>query len=135
MPPPDHERRLEASVSTPIASVELGEICGDATMVTLEDALAPPEPAHAVSEALPGASWASGGTAAATPDDHSVRVRDLRLRFGAPEIYAAQCVCGWTGDEHRGRTGERLARRDGRAHAEAERLALHARKPGRHALS
>jgi hypothetical protein len=85
-----------------------------------------------MSETLP----VSGEPAARlTPEDHTVRVRDLRLRFGAPEIYAAQCACGWTGDEHRGRGGERLARRDGRAHTEAERLAFHARKPLRPAVS
>ena len=83
-----------------------------------------------MSETLPSASSAPREPLGApTADDHTVGVRDLRLRFGAPEIYAAQCTCGWTGDEHRGRGGERLARRDGRAHAEAERLALHARKP------
>jgi hypothetical protein len=64
------------------------------------------------------------------PQEHRLRIRDLRLRFGAPEMYGAQCTCGWTGQEHRGSTGERLARRDGRRHEETERAARHPARPG-----
>jgi hypothetical protein len=62
--------------------------------------------------------------------EHLVKIRDLRLRVDAPEMYAAQCSCGWRGEEHRGHAGERLSRREGRAHAEAERLARYAPRPG-----
>jgi hypothetical protein len=68
--------------------------------------------------------------ASPAPAEHTLKVRDLRLRFGAPEMYVAQCSCGWAGQEHRGTTGERSARRDGRAHAEAERIAFNARGAG-----
>jgi hypothetical protein len=59
--------------------------------------------------------------------EHALKIRDLRLRFGAPEMYVAQCSCGWSGDEHRGTTGERSARQEGRKHGEAERLARNAK--------
>jgi hypothetical protein len=64
------------------------------------------------------------------PAEHLMRIRDLRLRVDAPEIYAAQCSCGWRGEEHRGRVGERLARQEGREHTERERLARYAPRPG-----
>jgi hypothetical protein len=51
---------------------------------------------------------------------HEIKVRDLRLRYGAPEVYAAQCSCGWIGEERRGRTGERNAQWDGRHHVDHE---------------
>ena len=47
---------------------------------------------------------------------HSIRVRDLRLRFGEPERYAAECACGWRGEERMGHAAERTARRDGTEH-------------------
>jgi hypothetical protein len=59
--------------------------------------------------------------------EHSIRVRDLRLRFGAPEVFAAQCLCGWMGEERRGRTGERTALLDGTRHVESERPARNPR--------
>jgi hypothetical protein len=49
-------------------------------------------------------------------DQHAIRIRDLRLRIGAPDVYAAHCSCGWMGDERRGRAGMRAAVKDGRAH-------------------
>jgi hypothetical protein len=53
--------------------------------------------------------------------EHSIRIRDLRLRFGAPEVFAAQCSCGWMGEERRGGiTGEIRATWDGRRHVERE---------------
>jgi hypothetical protein len=60
--------------------------------------------------------------------EHEIRIRDVRLRFDAPEVFAAQCSCGWRGEERRGRAGERTALQDGRRHVELE----HA-KPRRHA--
>jgi hypothetical protein len=51
---------------------------------------------------------------------HETTIRDLRLRFGAPEVFAAQCSCGWRGAERRGRAGERTALQDGRHHVDRE---------------
>ena len=48
--------------------------------------------------------------------EHGIRIKDLRLRVGAPDVYAAHCSCGWMGDERRGQVGMRAAVRDGRAH-------------------
>jgi hypothetical protein len=56
---------------------------------------------------------------------HTIKLRDLRRRFGEPEAYAAQCSCGWAGDARHGETAEREARRDGRRHEELERDAAH----------
>jgi hypothetical protein len=41
--------------------------------------------------------------------EHSISVRDMRVRFGDPELYVAHCRCGWMGLEKAGRTGERDA--------------------------
>jgi hypothetical protein len=60
--------------------------------------------------------------------EHSIRIRDLRLRYTAPEVYAAQCSCGWKGEERRGRIGERTAVLDGARHRERERPARNPRK-------
>ena len=60
------------------------------------------------------------GIASFRPGQHSIQVRDLRLRFGDPEAYAAQCSCGWLGET---RAAERPARRDGTQHVDRERLA------------
>jgi anti-sigma B factor antagonist len=55
--------------------------------------------------------------------DHSIRIRDLRLRFGGTESYAAECSCGWTGDAHtRWQTAAREARRDGAVHVDQHRV-------------
>jgi hypothetical protein len=51
---------------------------------------------------------------------HATRVRDLRMRFGDPETYVAECACGWISDPQTGRFAERAARREGRAHEEVE---------------
>jgi hypothetical protein len=67
-------------------------------------------------------------------NEHSIRVRDLRLRYGAPEVFGAQCTCGWVGEERRGQTGERTAHWDGRHHADRERLALPSRAESRSSL-
>jgi anti-anti-sigma factor len=54
---------------------------------------------------------------------HSIRIRDLRLRFGDSETYAAECSCGWTGDSRtRWQTAAREARRDGAVHVEEHRV-------------
>jgi len=30
---------------------------------------------------------------------HTIQIRDPRLRFGEPEVYVAECSCGWRGEE------------------------------------
>jgi hypothetical protein len=52
---------------------------------------------------------------------HSVRVRDLRARFGEAEAFAAECSCGWSGERREGLTAAREARRDGRTHSDSMR--------------
>jgi anti-sigma B factor antagonist len=55
--------------------------------------------------------------------EHSIRIRDLRLKFGDTESYAAECSCGWTGGTHTDwQTGAREARRDGAVHVDEHRL-------------
>lgn len=55
--------------------------------------------------------------------DHSIRIRDLRLRFGDTESYAAECSCGWAGDTHaHWQTAAREARRDGAVHVDEHRV-------------
>jgi anti-anti-sigma factor len=65
----------------------------------------------------------AAGIASFQPAEHSIQVKDRRLRFGDPDACAAQCSCGWSGETHTGRTAGRLARRDGRQHVDEERLA------------
>jgi anti-anti-sigma factor len=54
-------------------------------------------------------------------NEHVINVRDLRQRFGDPEICSAECSCGWTGAAHTGRTAERSARREATLHIDQER--------------
>jgi hypothetical protein len=35
---------------------------------------------------------------------YAIKIRDLRFKYGAPEVFAAQCSCGWTGGERAGST-------------------------------
>jgi anti-sigma B factor antagonist len=49
-------------------------------------------------------------------DGHATAIRDLRQRFGAPEVYAASCSCGWRGEPCRGHAAERTARRTAVVH-------------------
>ena len=56
-------------------------------------------------------------------DRHSIRIRDLRLRFGDPHAHAAECSCGWSGETRTGhQTGARGARRDGAIHVAEQRV-------------
>jgi hypothetical protein len=50
--------------------------------------------------------------------DHTIRLRDLRKRFGEPEAWVAECTCGWHGDAHDGVNADRSAGRDGIRHGE-----------------
>jgi hypothetical protein len=68
-------------------------------------------------------------TNALAADGHTITVKDLRPRFGAPEVFAPSCSCGWRGEEHRGRTAERTAKRDGAIHVDQYRLTHTARAP------
>ena len=54
-------------------------------------------------------------------NEHVIHIRDLRLRFGDPELRAAECSCGWSGEAHAGRTAERSARREATLHVDSER--------------
>jgi anti-anti-sigma factor len=78
-------------------------------------------------ELLPVHETHGAGIASLQPAEHSIQIKDLRERFGDPEVRAAQCSCGWSGETHTGRTAERVARRDGTRHVDEERLALTAR--------
>jgi anti-sigma B factor antagonist len=51
--------------------------------------------------------------------EHTVRVRDLRARFGEPDRFRAECSCGWTGQEQTGVLAMRHARADGTGHTES----------------
>jgi anti-anti-sigma factor len=54
-------------------------------------------------------------------NEHVIHIRDLRQRFGDPEIRSAECSCGWMGGSHTGRTAERSARREATLHVDQER--------------
>jgi hypothetical protein len=58
------------------------------------------------------------GTVRVMVDAHVITIRDLRLRYDAPDVFAAQCSCGWMGDERRGRMGQWRAVVDGDRHRE-----------------
>jgi hypothetical protein len=64
------------------------------------------------------------------PVTHAILVRDLRSRFGDPELYAAECSCGWRGEERRTSNPARAARRDGARHVEGEQGTPAAPRPG-----
>ena len=55
--------------------------------------------------------------------EHAIKVRDLRLRYGAPEVFAAQCSCGWMGGECRGQYAQGNAQLDGARHRDAQQPA------------
>jgi anti-sigma B factor antagonist len=54
---------------------------------------------------------------------HLIQIRDLRRRFGDPEVRAAECTCGWHGEQRTGQqTAAREARRDGAIHVDEQRF-------------
>jgi hypothetical protein len=61
---------------------------------------------------------------------HSVRLRDLRARFGDPDSFAAECSCGWRGMEHTGGLARKHAKADGIEH-EGGRAVRPRMRPGR----
>jgi anti-anti-sigma factor len=62
-----------------------------------------------------------GAIASVRHTEHVINIRDLRLRFGDPDLHAAECSCGWRGESHVGRTAERSARREATLHIDGER--------------
>lgn len=62
-----------------------------------------------------------GAIASVRHTEHVINIRDLRLRFGDPELHAAECSCGWRGEAYTGRTAERSARREATLHIDGER--------------
>jgi anti-anti-sigma factor len=62
-----------------------------------------------------------GAIASVRHTEHVIQIRDLRLRFGDPDLHAAECSCGWRGEAHTGRTAERSARREATLHVDGER--------------
>jgi hypothetical protein len=55
--------------------------------------------------------------------EHAIKIRDLRLRYGAPEVFAANCSCGWLGVEHHGQYAQGAAQLDGARHRGAQQPA------------
>jgi anti-anti-sigma factor len=74
-----------------------------------------------LAEALPLHASRGAAIASVRHNEHVIHIRDLRLRFGDPEVRAAECSCGWTGESHTGRTAERSARREATLHVDQER--------------
>jgi anti-anti-sigma factor len=72
-------------------------------------------------DVLPIHTTRSAAIASVRHNEHVILIRDLRQRFGDPEIRSAQCSCGWTGGSHTGRTAERSARREATLHVDQER--------------
>ena len=67
--------------------------------------------------------------------EHSIRVRDLRLRFGETESSAAECSCGWRGQTRTGsRTAALEARRDGVVHVDEHGARPASRQPRRRSV-
>jgi anti-sigma B factor antagonist len=55
-------------------------------------------------------------------NQHSIRIRDLRLRFGDPHSYMAECACGWSGETYTlHQTARRDAKREGAIHIDEQR--------------
>jgi hypothetical protein len=50
---------------------------------------------------------------------HEITIRDLRARYGDPDVFAAHCSCGWIGEQREGRYGEGAAKRDGALHVDS----------------
>jgi anti-anti-sigma factor len=74
-----------------------------------------------LAEILPIHPTRGAAIASVRHNEHEIHIRDLRQRFGDPEVCAAECSCGWTGEAHTGRTAERSARREATLHVDRER--------------
>jgi len=76
-----------------------------------------------LADMLPIHGTRSAAIASVRHNEHVINIRDLRERFGDPELCSPECSCGWTGGSHTGRTAERSARREATLHIdEARRL-------------
>jgi anti-anti-sigma factor len=76
-----------------------------------------------LADVLPIHGTRSAAIASVRHNEHVIHVRDLRERFGDPELCSPECSCGWVGGSHSGRTAERSARREATLHIdEARRL-------------
>jgi anti-anti-sigma factor len=74
-----------------------------------------------LADALPVHTTRGAAIASVRHNEHVIHIRDLRLRFGDPEVRAAECSCGWSGESYTGRTAERSARREATLHVDSER--------------
>jgi anti-anti-sigma factor len=74
-----------------------------------------------LTEAMPIHPTRGAAIASVRHNEHVIHIRDLRLRFGDPEVRSAECSCGWSGEAHTGRTAERSARREATLHVDRER--------------
>jgi anti-anti-sigma regulatory factor len=76
-----------------------------------------------LADVLPIHGTRGAAIASVRHNEHVINVRDMRERFGDPELCSPECSCGWTGGSHSGRTAERSARREATLHIdEARRL-------------
>jgi anti-anti-sigma factor len=74
-----------------------------------------------LADLLPIHTTRSAAIASIRHNEHVIHIRDLRQRFGDPEVRSAECSCGWSGGAHTGRTAERSARREATLHVDQER--------------
>ena len=74
-----------------------------------------------LAELLPIHPTRGAAIASVRHNEHVINIRDLRQRFGDPEVRCAECSCGWSGASHTGRTAERSARREATLHVDLER--------------
>ena len=74
-----------------------------------------------LADALPVHATRGSAIASVRHNEHVIHIRDVRLRFGDPDLHAAECSCGWRGETHAGRTAERSARREATLHVDRER--------------
>ncbi|HET6173707.1 MAG TPA: STAS domain-containing protein [Gaiellales bacterium] len=105
------------------AAAELQERGGELALIIPPKAAALQRVAKVagLGELLPIHATRGAAIAGVRHNEHEIHIRDLRLRFGDPELRAAECSCGWVGGTHTGRTAERSARREATLHVDGER--------------
>jgi anti-sigma B factor antagonist len=75
-----------------------------------------------LADLLPIHGTQTAAVAGLRTNQHSIRIRDLRLRFGDPHAHAAECSCGWSGETRTGhQTARKDAKRDGAIHVDEQR--------------
>jgi anti-anti-sigma factor len=116
---------IDASVVTALtaAAADLQERGGELSLVIPPKAVALQRVAKlaGLGDVLPIHTMRSAAIASVRHNEHEIHIRDLRERFGDPEVCAAECSCGWVGSSHTGRTAERSARREATLHVDGER--------------